>query len=344
MIVHFINSSTFANGYIKFMREKFPQMEHCFFLRKDIYSNKLNLDHNIILYTKWNMFYTDSKIRRILYAADKIVISGFFDSIWLYFFQPQWFWNKTYIHFWGGDFYSFRGLKWNLSKIIHWICYKRSKAFIFLIHGEYEQMLKIFHIHKKNFIAPMPCENAKDYHEYYKEADFQPLKILVGNSATKENQHIEVYKMLSKFKNENIEVYSSLAYGDEVYKKEVINAGRRLLGDKFVPITEFTPYDEYLKILSDIDVGIFNNNRQQALGNIYLLIKMGKSVFLREDTSMWENFRKIGVEVWSVDKLNNITLKEMAYVTDEVRDNNVSQLLLDEKKQYSRWEKILALD
>ena len=42
----------------------------------------------------------------------------------------------------------------------------------------------------------------------------QIINILIGNSATETNNHIEVLDLLSKFKNEDIKIYVPLSYGD----------------------------------------------------------------------------------------------------------------------------------
>ena len=89
-------------------------------------------------------------------------------------------------------------------------------------------------------------------------------------------------RKLSKFRNQNIKVYVPLSYGDKEYVHRVIKSGRDLLGEKFVPMTDYMDVDEYYKHLSQIDIALFGMKRQQALGNIMALLYMGKKVYLRE--------------------------------------------------------------
>ena len=42
-----------------------------------------------------------------------------------------------------------------------------------------------------------------------------------------------------------------------------------------------------------IEIAIFNNDRQQAMGNITALLGMKSKVFIRDDTSMWSNFSNL---------------------------------------------------
>lgn len=46
--------------------------------------------------------------------------------------------------------------------------------------------------------------------------------------------------------------------------------------------------EEYCSFLSEMDVAVFNNNRQQGMANIALLANLGTKVFIRNDTSMWD--------------------------------------------------------
>ena len=53
---------------------------------------------------------------------------------------------------------------------------------------------------------------------------------------------------------------------------------------------DFVPKDAYIRWLNTMDVGVFANDRQQALGNIFYLMRLKKKVYLRKGTSMWNNF------------------------------------------------------
>ena len=69
------------------------------------------------------------------------------------------------------------------------------------------------------------------------------------------------------------------------------------------PLTELLPINDYIEFLSNADIGIFNHPFQQAMGNIINLLGLNKKVFLRENTSQWELFNKLGVGIFSVDEL-----------------------------------------
>ncbi|WP_181881452.1 hypothetical protein [Helicobacter sp. MIT 99-5507] len=40
-------------------------------------------------------------------------------------------------------------------------------------------------------------------------------------------------------------------------------------------------FDEYIAFLNNIDIAIFKQNRQQAMGNIFVLLALGKKSIFR---------------------------------------------------------------
>lgn len=65
-------------------------------------------------------------------------------------------------------------------------------------------------------------------------------------------------------------------------------------------------YEKYVELLSTCNVGIYYNDRQQGMGNINTLLRLGKKVYLRKGTSMWNNYKKNNFILFDVDELNNI--------------------------------------
>lgn len=126
--------------------------------------------------------------------------------------------------------------------------------------------------------------------------------ILIGNSATKENNHLEAFEIIKSLISPEQQVITPLSYGDKDYKEKVISIGRIKFQNTFYPLTEFLPIDEYISILSSCGIVIMNHKRQQALGNIIASIWMGAKVFLNENTTTWQFFKRIGVHVFSIEK------------------------------------------
>lgn len=127
--------------------------------------------------------------------------------------------------------------------------------------------------------------------------------ILVGNSASAPNNHLEVFQALSKHDLAGRKIIVPLSYGDSDYRGRVVNSGRALLGEAFQPLIDFLPLKEYSSVLASCNVVIMNHLRQQALGNIGAAIFNGAHVFLDPSNPVYGFFKGRGAIVYPTDDL-----------------------------------------
>jgi hypothetical protein len=127
--------------------------------------------------------------------------------------------------------------------------------------------------------------------------------ILLGNSATPANNHLEALEFLRGILPADRTVICPLSYGDERYGDAVEAAGRRLLGHRFIPLRDFMDSAAYSKLIASCSIIVMNHVRQQALGNIVLALCGGARVFLHARNPIGAAMRRIGVEVHDMDRL-----------------------------------------
>lgn len=163
--------------------------------------------------------------------------------------------------------------------------------------------------------------------------------ILVGNSATIENNHLDAFELISNLgKGNTAEVIAPLSYGKNDYAKKTVDAGRRFFGEKFKPLMDFMTLDEYLKTIQSCNVVIMNHLRQQALGNIIIMLHLGAKVFLREECPTYKFFKGEGAFIYSIQKLasghetmeGQLSKKEIEHNRSILRKNWCQQII-DEK-------------
>lgn len=348
-VIHIINRDRFSTGYIEFMRVYFSQFEHLFVMVDKGALLDLETFEDIHYVSDFKELRCDRSLNQKLKECDKIIVSGVWDMTESLYRCGKSVLSKTYFHFWGGDFYKFREFSTfdvKKDKFILKRCLRHCAGVINLIEEDYVSLKEIMGLKKiKHFVAPIgknPKENI-DYAYYRnKTKTDDKYRILLGNSATVYNQHEEMFKVLSRFKEENIEVVCPLSYGKDTYREEVLRIGPQYLGDKFKPLLQSIPKEEYVDFLASCDVGIFNNNRQQAMGNISIFARLGKKVYLRDDTPMWEHFKKIGYRFNVVDELKSADLNEIVYIDETVRENNIKARERWEKQAVIMWEKVLS--
>lgn len=129
--------------------------------------------------------------------------------------------------------------------------------------------------------------------------DLSGNNILLGNSATPTNNHFEAISMLSELGMQGRKVIVPLSYGDEDYRKSVIRFGEKLLGESFVPLTNFVSLPEYNRIVSSCSNVIMNHVRQQGIGNISATLLRGGKVFLQQENSIYQYYTRMGVKLFT---------------------------------------------
>lgn len=137
--------------------------------------------------------------------------------------------------------------------------------------------------------------------ELYEDSNPVGNNILLGNSASFTNNHLEAIDLISELGLGKLKVYCPLSYGNEQYAKKVIKYGKQHLGEVFTPVKEFLPLDQYNDILKSCGVVIINTYRGQAAGNILSTLFQGSKVFLSEKNLIYHYLKRIGCFVYSVE-------------------------------------------
>ncbi len=148
--------------------------------------------------------------------------------------------------------------------------------------------------------------------------------ILVGNSATPTNNHIEVFNKLSKFDLGDRKVIVPLNYGDRGdYLNFVLEQGKLLFGENFFPILDFMPLEEYNKLILSCNIAFFNHIRQQAVGNIIIMYYFGAKLFFNDEGVTYGYYESEQFMVRSLKELNQSHLEKG--ITQSEYKNNKEQ-------------------
>lgn len=127
--------------------------------------------------------------------------------------------------------------------------------------------------------------------------------ILLGNSGSEYNNHIEALLYLRDIRFQGV-IYCPLSYnGGSTYKLNVERLGKKFFGDNFIAFRELLPLSEYQQIINTCDVVWMNHRRQQAAGNIFAALAMGKVVILDPRNPLKETFDDWGMKLFDKDIL-----------------------------------------
>lgn len=130
--------------------------------------------------------------------------------------------------------------------------------------------------------------------------------ILLGNSATPENNHLEAMQLLSDVDLGKRHIYCPLSYGDKYYGDMVAREGNARFGERFIPMRGYLPVDEYSRIIQRCSIIVMNHLRQQALGNIVTALCSGANVVLQEHSPVRQAMNRLGVRTYTPQTLPHL--------------------------------------
>ena len=168
--------------------------------------------------------------------------------------------------------------------------------------------------------------------------------ILVGNSADPSNNHLDIFIKLSRLNLEGRKIYVPLSYsGNEVYKRIVIEEGRRLFGENFYPLTDFMPLEEYNKLLLSCGTLIFNHVRQQGVGNIIIMGHLGAKIYLNKKSPVYKYYKQEGIKIYDVDEIASKQFQEGLSTAAAAKNKQLFQDLYSRKKVHSKINTLLEI-
>jgi len=180
-------------------------------------------------------------------------------------------------------------------------------------------------VYTSNLAPELPQRRTKKQGNVY--------RILVGNSATESNCHLEALSIIARRDDGRFEVYCPLSYGDAGYRDLVIANGKAHFGDRFHAITDMMPLSAYNALLSEIDVAVLNHNRQQGMGNAITLLGLGKKVYMRPNQTHTRFLNSLGVATYALPDFNTEAMP------DSLRDRNVELI----RQRFSRAQLVREL-
>ena len=159
----------------------------------------------------------------------------------------------------------------------------------------------------KTFGMAYPHGNYKDRCEQLK-AEAIPsdgcANILVGHSAHPADNHIAILEKLTPCLQEGkAKCFLVLSYGEDAYRDRVVSYVEEHQLPNVEIIRDFMERDDYIRFLNRMDAAVFDSKGSYALGNITILLRLGKKIYLNENGILAEAFRKEHVPYGRTDTL-----------------------------------------
>lgn len=355
--LHIIHNDKFTDGFIKFIMNNFKFEKHRFVVIGNPNKSKYEVStlENDYIYKLDSLRNLENILlyHKFLYKAKRLHFHGLFngDIIKLLYLQP-WLLKKSNWIIWGGDLYSYKKINDNWKKKLNEFCrrkvFKNFREITSFIPGDYKVAKKIYKT-KADYnyaITYSIFEEPSYFDELVTQTDENESNTTifqVGNSADPSNNHIDILRKLIPYKEKNIKIMVPLSYGNEEHRNKIIKFGNKKFGNKFNPLIKFYELKDYLKILNKVDIAIFNHERQQGLGNMTTLLRLGKKVYLRNDVSSWDYFQDIGAKVYNTLEIEKINFKKLINYPTDIRQKNIKIIkrIMSDEYRIKLWQKIL---
>ena len=205
--------------------------------------------------------------------------------------------QKTKISFWTYEVFNNKGFC-NWLYLTYRMLLRKEKLYfqkfenallklssISAISTDYEKIKAVTGISINNFPVNIGTIDSILVDKMFFEKEEIGDNIIVGNSISLENNHLDAFFSLKHLNLKNRKIIVPLSYGEtfEGLKDHLILEGQKSFGlNNFFPIIGFVERQEYNQIICSCSVAILNHNKQHAWGNILTFLYIGLKVFLNK--------------------------------------------------------------
>jgi hypothetical protein len=304
--VHIMHNDKFIAPFVDFMNRNFNPDEHLFLCMHTCPQFPFPTGKNVVkIRDLRGIKLNRANIKQVI--CHSLFIPGLVD----YLYQHQdILTHKAYWCIWGGDLYNAP------RDAVNDFVRKNFYAYIGLMDREYalNKYGMRDNFYGANYIFPTLFGND----DVVIQKSEHPIRIQVNNSA--DDSTLEMLDILSKFRDQDIEIYTILSYGKMEYRDQIIARGTELFGDKFHYLDKYLEPDEYKEFVKQNHILILNQNRQQGVGNTILNIQYGNKVFIRGDVSTYKYLNDVdGVKIFDSRNIGDMTFDEF------IRNDYVAQ-------------------
>jgi len=346
--LHFVHESNFVFNFINQTKEFAANSDHNFCTIHAFKNRTLQQQYEITLYTEKVVhelnsgqytdlaihFLTNELVEIILkFSKLNIKIHWFFWGADMYLplskFADRLLDEETLIYFNKNGTFASTGVQWKdaLKRLKYkWLEPVQNR---FSANNKRRQAIQrinyFWHYNIRDYDELKNTYNTKaEFREFfYRETDYaqlsileenrsQLLKIQVGHSATITNNHFEALNLLKKFATNPISVDLSHVYGNQTLSKHLESIYATAFKTKLNFIRIRMRLEEYNKWLGSIDIALMNHRRTEAAGNIFVLLSMGKKVYMHPQSNLYKWLKEKNVVVYNILELNTVDFKEFS--------------------------------
>lgn len=159
--------------------------------------------------------------------------------------------------------------------------------------------------------------------------------LMIGNSASRSNNHEFAIKKLRNLDLTGRKVYIPLSYSIlKPYVDTVENVAQECLGDSYSPLHSFMPLEEYNKLQQSVSVAIYGNWRQEAIGNILISLYLGAKVYLAKRNPVYEWAQRHDLIVFPLEEISQEGIDTKLPDSDREHNRNILRRLYCKERMF----------
>ena len=328
-ILHICRQDKFIPPFIEIIEENFECDDHTFWIKGN--KREKNLTKKVSVFYMNNTIFDQLLgyffLIFLMNKSDKIILHSLLSQkVMFLLFAMPWLLKKSYWFIWGSDLYAYTARRDSFSRrlweIVRYVVIRNMGNLVTYIPGDIKlarQWYKAqgrYHeciMYRSNVVAHEGNNLPK-----IKLAKNNGLSILIGNSGDPSNNHLEIFETLKNHSANVSKIIAPLSYGKLSYIEKMREFGHEHFGGKFQPLDKLIEIGSYHTLLKDIDIALFNHKRQQAMGTTITLLSLGKTVYMRPETTQWKFLDNLGIKVKDIN-----TVAQMRLLDEKSRNKNI---------------------
>lgn len=327
--IHLMFNDKFNKPFVDFLNRNFDINEHLILCKHWFNEFPMPSGENVLIASSYANLNLEPN------PNQKIICHSLFDRevINMLYTQSKTL-QKAYWVMWGGDLYG--APRDPVNDYVR----KNFKGYLTVAVNDKNIVKEEYQPKNENFfniqyILPTNLSHLEEAKQKKQTKNY--TKIQINNSAC--STTIDMLETLAKFKNENIKITTILSYGDLSFKNEIIQKGCEIFGDKFEYLENIISPEEFAKHLSNVDILISNQDRQQGLFNIFAALFFGSKIFIKSNISTFkmleENFK-----IFDSHSIKDLIFDEFIENNNKPINEQKAYLFFDEKRIKTVWEKV----
>ena len=235
-----------------------------------------------------------------------LILHSNYSTLFYLILSFYWRLNKNW-YCWGSIFNKNKSIfRKILLTAIYMRIYKSFNNIICTMEPDCIQLKTEFNVKNVHYL---PYLNINTIETSYLEIDKKTndrIKIVLGNSGQCLESYYQLIEMLKRFINKDITIDCLLNYGGSEFRNiDFINYSKTIYGRKIKAHTSILAKDDYVKLMKEFDIYISSVTTQSGLGAIYLMLKLGKKVFLAG--SNYQHIKNLGAIVFHSDTISELS-------------------------------------